>query len=333
MKILEPSRGIMVTSIDLELAWGTFRKEWYRIHEDVLLRGRELVEDLLQLFERHTIPATWAIVGHLFLESCSRQGAVAHPEIPRTTPAWLRGKDWFSHDPCTDRSRAPLWYGPDLIEKILRCPVPQEIASHSFSHVDFTEDSCRPEVVRAELAACLEEAGRHGVTVRSFVFPQDHSGHLDLLREAGFAVYRGPTASLFQQVHPRWVGRLMHFLDDLFAWPAGDVWPREALPGLWELPGSMMYGFTFGVRRWIPIRARVRKAKQGIERAIRDRKIFHFWFHPETLGYQDRELFEGFEDIYAYADRRRREGALEIVTMQEAVARCTGSRRESGLEC
>jgi len=308
----------MVTSIDLELAWGTFHRGWHRTHEKVLLKGRETVGKLLELFQRYAISATWAIVGHVFLESCERRENLAHPEMPRAKRPRLQGEDWYAQDPCTDRYRDPLWYGPDLVEKILQCSVPQEVASHSFSHTVFPK--CGPEVARAELAACLEQAKRYGITLRSFVFPQDRPAHLDLLKEAGFVAYRGPTASLFQDVRPRWLGKSKHFLDDLLVWPVACVSPREVLPGLWELPGSMMYGFMLGIRQLIPVRTRIRKAKEGIERAIQDRKIFHLWFHPEMLGYRDRELLEGLEAIYAYADQKRREGVLQIVTIQKALA-------------
>ena len=50
--------------------------------------------------------------------------------------AWERG-DWFEHDPCTTETLAPTFFGRSLVEKIRACPTPQEIGSHSFSHVIF----------------------------------------------------------------------------------------------------------------------------------------------------------------------------------------------------
>jgi peptidoglycan/xylan/chitin deacetylase (PgdA/CDA1 family) len=294
----------MVTSLDLELAWGTFHRGWHRRYASHLLQGRQTVGRILDLFERHEVPATWAVVGHLFLEACAREHGV--------------------EDPCTDVRRDPLWYGPDLVERITRCRVPQEIGSHSFSHVSFGDPACHPALARAELAACTRLAQAQGFGLRAFVFPQDRAGHLELLREAGFSVFRGRTASVFRHVRPRWLGRLRHVIDDALGLPAATVEPREVLPGLWELPGSMMYGFMFGPRRFIPVGSRVRRAKQGIEQAIRRRRIFHLWFHPCTLGYRERELLAGLEEIYAYAGRRRRAGALELVTMSDAVRRWQG---------
>ena len=126
-------RGVFTLSLDFELLWGTvdlfgpgrFRRAC-EVERDIV------VERLLGLLEEFEISATWCILGHLFLAACRRSGGRAHPDIVRPRHAWVRG-DWLRHDPCTDETRAPLYYGRSLVEKIRACRVPQEIGSHSFS--------------------------------------------------------------------------------------------------------------------------------------------------------------------------------------------------------
>jgi hypothetical protein len=58
--------------------------------------------------------ATWAIVGHLFLDHCEKEDGIPHKDMPRFTDGW------YSCDPCTGIHKDPLYYGRDIIEKI-RC--------------------------------------------------------------------------------------------------------------------------------------------------------------------------------------------------------------------
>lgn len=92
-------KGIFCISIDTELLWG--RKDLdYSPFIERTKNERKIIRDLLKLFKKYNISATWAIVGKL-----------------------KEGND-------------PLWSGKDIINEIKRYEK-QEIASHSYSHEDF----------------------------------------------------------------------------------------------------------------------------------------------------------------------------------------------------
>ena len=65
------SRGVFTISIDTEFAWGTFDLPEAMTYRKLEARSREVITRLLGLFETYNIEATWAVVGHLFLESCA----------------------------------------------------------------------------------------------------------------------------------------------------------------------------------------------------------------------------------------------------------------------
>ena len=137
---------VFIISLDTELLWGYVA---YPTSEAVSLmkndgnKVRGYIETLLNLFETHNIPATWAVVGHLFLDHCECEDGIPHKDMPRFK------KDWYSTDPCTDIQRAPLYYGKDIVEKILSNRIEHEIGYHSFSHIVFSE--CSKEVAEAEI--------------------------------------------------------------------------------------------------------------------------------------------------------------------------------------
>src|SRR5258707_15822420 len=95
-------RGALVVSLDLELLWG-----YHDVGITELLRAqcdgaRTAVRRLLALFEHYEVPATWAIVGHLFLDHAERDAdGRVHPKHPRPVYARLRG-DWFDALPPGD---------------------------------------------------------------------------------------------------------------------------------------------------------------------------------------------------------------------------------------
>src|SRR5450756_223337 len=114
-----------------------------------------------------------SVLGHLFLSECRRDSSgIAHPELVRPRQSWRHG-DWYAADPCTDRSRDPLWYGDDILDALQSARTPQEIGCHSFSHILYGDPALTREAVDADLQACVTLAERRAITLRSFVLPRN----------------------------------------------------------------------------------------------------------------------------------------------------------------
>jgi peptidoglycan/xylan/chitin deacetylase (PgdA/CDA1 family) len=330
-------RGVFTISLDFELMWGSFDSPKLRRFVSHFGRGgsdgfaetRAIVERLLALFSRYDVRVTWATVGHLFLESCEARAGVKHPEMPRPRHSWF-GRDWYEFDPCKSQREEPLWYGRDMVLKILAAEPRHDVGSHSFSHVIFGDAGCTREVAEAEVRRCVELAGEFGLKLESFVFPRNRHGYLDVLREHGFSVTRGESPFWFAKFRSRTLRRAGHVLDDLLAFTPDCGLPSWSPSGLWVAPVSMFLQSMDGARRLIPAGSRVRKALKGIERAVRERTLFHLSFHPtENLCFRTDEMFRALEEIVAHAARRRDEGVLEVMTMADIAAHCEGLPRPS----
>lgn len=312
----ELERGVFTLSLDFELIWGTVDHGGPDRFRRACEIEREVVIDrLLALLAEFEIPATWCIVGHLFLASCAPADGVKHPEIVRPSHAWAEG-DWFEHDPCGSEEADPIFYGASLIEKIRACPVAQEIGCHSFSHVIFGDRGCSRETAVSEVAECVRLAGERGVTLRSFAFPRNSVGHLDVLREHGITCYRGPEPVWYELAGvPRALKRAGHLVDVLAARRPPVVLPVLEGAGLWNIPGSMLYFPMHGRRRYIPLSVRVRRAEKGLERAVRERKVLHLWFHPTNLADESERMFSGLRAVFERVDELRRAGTLVVASM------------------
>ena len=172
--------GIFTLSLGFRTNLGNHRppRDW-RIRKICEVERAEVIDRLLELLAEFEVPATWAIVGHLFLASCSPVGARKHPEIVRPKHSWVTG-DWFDHDPGGDESTAPLFFGRSLIQKIRNCRVAQEIGSHSFSHVIFGDPGCYHSTAESELRESVRAVRELGIELRSFIFPRNSVGHLNI---------------------------------------------------------------------------------------------------------------------------------------------------------
>lgn len=304
------SHPSFVISLDTELLWGCTAYPGHKATSLLLNdeeKGRGIINSLLKLFEKHNIAATWAIVGHLFLDYCERENSVLHKKMLRS-----RKSGCFRHpytviyrDPLYIR-RDPLYYGRDIVDRILSSPVKHEIASHSFSHIRFSE--CTQKVAEAEVKEAVRLANDLGITLKSFVFPENMIGHVNILKKYGFKVYRGKKIAFSNQNFA--VRMVKVALAKIIAPPVEARW----MDGIWELPASMLFydpifPFTLLIR-----------AKLGVIRAIREKKIFHVYLHPYNL-LMDPSLLEKLNRLLAFVAKRRQRGEITVNTMGEIASR------------
>jgi len=298
--------GSLVVSVDAELGWG------FADHDEPPTARVDAARDawrfLLDLFQTHDLPATWAVVGHLFLEDCDG----VHADHPAP-------EGWFARERSHWRSRPGVRFGPNLVQATLSSPVDHEVACHSFSHVLFDDPDLTREMARAEVRAAIDAAADHGVDFESFVFPRNRVGHRDVLAEFDFSCYRGRGTATGGRVR-RTARKLGSVIDpdrvDL-------VRPTVDEYGLVDVgPSLFLFGFegwarSVTERAWCdPI---VRQATRGIDRASREDAVCHLWLHPNNVrSERDRRRMR---EVVAHAATRRDEGELRIETMAEVADR------------
>ena len=299
----ELTKPIFIISLDTELLWGYVgypSNEVISLMKSDAKKVRGCIDILLNLFQKHNIPATWAVVGHLFLDHCECESGIPHKEMPRFK------EDWYSSDPCTDIKRDPLYYGKDIVEKILSRRIEHEIGYHSFSHVPFSE--CSREVAEAEIKEGVKLAKEFGITLKSFVFPENKIGHVDILKKYGFKIYRG------YNLAGESVGKSLPVRTINFAQSKIVPFLVEPIPkfggGIWGLPSSMMlpdplFRFTLALR-----------AGLGVRKAIRENKILHVFLHPHSLLMYP-SLKDDLDKFLGIVAKKRNEGKIEVMTMGE----------------
>ncbi|MDO8638533.1 MAG: polysaccharide deacetylase family protein [Candidatus Daviesbacteria bacterium] len=304
------NRGIFCISLDMEMMWGRHDLPNYREFIKRADKERVVIKKLLNLFDKYQIPATWAVVGHLFLDHCFPDNGSKHPDVKRPNPKWTQN-DWFENDPTSSLENDPQWYGLDIV-KLIQQYKNQEVGSHSFSHIIFGDEGTSYSAAESDLKKCIELAKKNGIKFSSFVFPRNSVGYLGLLKKYGFRAFRGPQPNLKKGI----IAKLFQALD-LFLPISPPISKPLIHDELLNIPSSMYFVSARGIRKFIPRNTRSRKAISGIKKAIDENGVFHLWTHPTDFADNTKLLLEDFEDILKYADLKRKAGLLEIKNMQQ----------------
>jgi peptidoglycan/xylan/chitin deacetylase (PgdA/CDA1 family) len=326
-----PERASFVLSLDTELMWGSFHRMSPAQFEAGYPDVRGVIRAVLSLLDRYEVPATWAVVGHLFLEDCERgSSGLAHAGMIHPKQSWWSA-DWYEKDPCTDRERDHLWYGPDILDMIQGASTAQEIGSHSFAHPHFGDPEMSREAAASDLDACIDAARDRGIQLRSFVFPANSEGHHHLLQERGFRAYRGTgPEELRVRRLPKPLQRPVRLATQIVGARPLVGKPVETLPGLWDIPASMLLLTRTGLRKLSTHQARLRRVRAGISAASRSASVFHLWTHPWNMADDPTFHLNLLHDILEDVARAREAGQLRVETMGQLADRL--SRRSTRKE-
>lgn len=279
-------KGALTISIDLELAWGVWdilTSEDLRLAEAA---ERPICTALLDLFDRHQVPATWAMVAALL----DQRSAQAKPGSPA------------------------CWHAPDIVERIVRARAGHEIGSHGGRHIYFADIA--EAAARDDLAFAADVHRAHGLPFNSFVFPRNAVGHLDALADAGLRTFRGPDEGWTGVAGRagRRIRQAVNLADKLLPIPPPVVTATRG-GRLVDIPGSMLLLGRNGPRRFVLPAVTRAKLHMGLVRACRSGGTFHLWFHPSNFYYRRNEQFDTLAWFLARVADAVGRGHIEIRTM------------------
>lgn len=171
--------GTVTLSIELELGWGIHDKQIYDHLSIKRSSETQALGRLLDIADHLKLPISFAVVGHLFHESCSGVHSGSYPP------------EWWIEDPGTNVESDPIFYAPDLISSIQNSRIEHEIATHTYSHL-LAKDASN-EVLTAELSKVRELHDEFGLkSPRSIVMPRHQSPDYQTLTDNDINTIRKP---------------------------------------------------------------------------------------------------------------------------------------------
>jgi len=293
------ARPKVVWSLDFELRWGVhdvlgLDRDRYRKN---LEGAREAVPQLLQLFTRRGVRATWATVGAL---ACRDWDEYFHraPAPPRyVNPRLAINPRYADIDP-----NGLLHFAPDLVALIAETKG-QEIGTHTFSHLYLGELGVMQADAAADHAATLALfRDRFGIGRTSLVFPKNQIAFLALYRAQGISAWRDNESPWYYQLtrhthHP--IVRGLRMMDALTPWRArGGSFSGGRTPS------------TLFVRVYLPESLwKLHLARIAAEaRRIKEGGVLHFWLHPHNLGADVPRGMQRIEQVVDIIDQQTPRG-------------------------
>lgn len=203
------SKGIFVLSLDTELAWRMNDKPLSVINNaKYFYDTRKAIDGIIKLVEKYEISATWAVVGSLLLDRPNFNDELS--DALRNLRSDVRNRYLKLLE------QESIWSGKDILKKIQSASIPQEIGSHSFSHLIIGDKKVSREQASNEFINSIRILKQHGVVPESFIFPRNSINYLDELAEAGFKSYRGVEPSWYANL-PSKIRKVCHIIDQLLA--------------------------------------------------------------------------------------------------------------------
>lgn len=321
--------GILIVSLDFELFWGMQDCVALDHYRENILGARRAIPQLLELFERHNIHATWATVGYLF----ARNRTEAQKYFPKQMPAYENLE--LSTYRCFERgdeSREPLcYYAPEIIAEIARRGG-QEIASHTFSHYYCREAGQTLEQFEADMRAALAIGRENGYNLTSVVLPRNQCEpeYVQVLGKLGLTAYRDEENDwIHEKISFRPLMRLLRLADVYLPLTGQGGYVPRVEAGVVNLLGSRMYKPYMKPLAFLE-RMKIHRIKRQMLHAARKGLIFHLWWHPHNVGVRTDFHMRQLEEIFAYYDLLRDKYGMRSLNMREAAEEClheTGERR------
>lgn len=298
MPIPERIAGALIISLDFELHWGVRdRVPLDRVESARLLAARAVVPRLLNLFERHRIQATWAIVGFLF----ARSGEELKSFSPVSRPNYRDSRlNPYAERIGGDEASDPFHFAPSLIDRIAQTSG-QEIATHSFSHYYALEAGQNECDFAEDLDSALKIAHRAGYGLESYVFPRNQANpaYLPILAARGIRCFRGNEIASVKAPEPfadqrRAHKRVIRLADSYvnLHGPQTSPWPdAAAFDSLISSVPAGRYLRPFSPALAVLEPLRLRRITTALQSAATRNEVFHLWWHPEDFAHHpDRSL-------------------------------------------
>jgi len=282
--------GYLIISLDFELCWGVRDHRTISDYGENILGGRDAIKQILSLFLKYGIHATFATVGLLFFSEkhvLMNNLPLLKPNYkdPRLTPYGATMESLGESE-----TEDPYHFGASLIREILATPG-QEIGSHTFSHYYCMEEGQTLEQFSADLDQAIGVAKAWGISPKSIVFPRNQwrQEHLDVCHRKGLLAYRGTETNWIYWPRKRrddnMLFRGLRLLDSYINIGGHQVYPPPVCSSgcLVNLPASRFLRPWSRRLAWLE-KLRLHRIKKSMTVAAEQGKVFHLWWHPHNFG-------------------------------------------------
>lgn len=329
--------GTFIISLDFELNWGVHDVFTLEQYKENLLGTREAINQMLELFNRFGIRATWATVGMLSFKNKKE----LLESLPVLYPSYTNGdfSPYGKLDALGDNEdQDPFHFGQSLIEKISQYKG-QEIASHTFSHYYCLEEGQTAEQFEADLKASIKAKKAFGHQVKSIVFPRNqlNQTYLSICQKHGIESYRGNEKNWIYKAskfHEEGIVKRLARLADCYVNLTGHntyKLKKVAKEPIVNLPSSrFLRPYHSKVKKFESLR--LRRIKNSIKHAAQNGEVYHLWWHPHNFGKDIEENMQFLTRVLELVAELHTTHNFKSLTMGEATKLALRLNQEKSYE-
>ncbi len=311
--------GALVISLDFELIWGVFDTAEIKDKSEYFLNTRKVIPQILDLFSKSNIHATWASVGMLFnndWKSWEDNEPVILPDYTN-----LNLSSYCYGNTIKDEKYNKLCFAPELIRAIHNT-TGQEMATHTYSHYYCLEEGQEKEAFKQDLKKSISLAAKMGIELKSLVFPRNQikQEYLEVCAELGIQNVRSnPENWYWKDTSESGLSSKIARTADAYinlgkkSYPFADLKPKNGLP--LEQKASR---FLRPVEANSSLRAlKLKRIKNEMTVAAKNGEIYHLWWHPHNFGDQPEESLLDLSILIAHFEHLKTTYGFQSLNMLE----------------
>lgn len=312
-------KGHFVISLDFELLWGVFDlvdPDEKRIY---FKNTREVIPQILTVFEQHKIHATWAIVGMLFNKNWQEW----EENIPESLPLYDNTKlsAYQFGKGISSSGNESLIFAPQLIEEI-HSTYGQEIGTHTYSHYYCMEQGQDKDQFTADLKKAIEVARNMNIELKSLVFPRNQlrKEYLEICFQLGIKNVRSNPSSWYWQdtQSTSLLTKIARSGDAYFplgnkAYTIAGMDLKKGLPLEQKASRFLRPVEGNGLLR----KLKLNRLKREMTVAAKNKEIYHLWWHPHNFGEHPGESLNDLKLILEHFEKLRKKYNFQSANMEE----------------
>ena len=312
-------KGALIVSLDFELFWGMLDCCTLEDYQDNVLGGRKAIPQLLELFRKYGIHATWATVGYLFAEN--REELVSFFPDKALMPSYEDQKlDPYAYFAGVgdNETEAPCFYAPSLIRLVSETEG-QEIGSHTFCHYYCREKGQTPGQFEADMRAAKAIGEAKGYDLTSVILPRNQCEpeYTRVLRDCGFTAYRDEENDwIHERIKFRPLQRILRLADVYLPLTGQGGYIPKNEGGICDVTGSRLYRTIFAPLAFAE-GLKIRRIKRQMLHAAKTGQTFHLWWHPHNVGKRTEEHMDQLEEIFRYYLELKEQYGMQSLNMGE----------------
>lgn len=281
-----------VISLDFELHWGVFDAFGNNYNENII-GARKAIPEILDLFKKYKIEATWATVGLLFNEN-KNDHLNYNPSLkPSYTDKRLNS---YNCEIGEDEKSDPLHFAPSLIKLIKESPG-QEIACHTYSHYYCKAEGQSIEEFDHDIKSSIRIAKeKFDLNLKSFVFPKNEVSdeYIKVLKDNSIEIFRDSYNPKFSHNILERFFRLFNTYFTLSSFSKNFVQKKHGIKGIYGDRFLRPYTKSFMNNLML------RRIKSEMLEATKCNSIYHLWWHPHNFGQNLDNNLDNLEQILIY---------------------------------